>query len=85
MKKDKLKKAVSDVFDQSGNPLNPLVDRLVQYACHVITKEDEKSVDLPKLKQMIQVVKDLKDLSKAEDAAADIGKLEALIRGWIAS
>ncbi len=85
MKKDKMQKAVSETFGQNKNRFSPLIDCLFDCACTIITKEDVKNIDLSRLKQLIQIVKELRDLSHAEDAAADVGKLESLIRGWIGS
>ncbi len=85
MKKDKMQKAVSETFGQNQNRFSPLIDHLFDCACAVIKKEDADNMDIARLKQLIQIVKDLRDLSHAEDAAADVGKLEDLIRGWVGS
>ena len=85
MKKSKMQKAISDVFGQDRNRFSPLIDHLFDCASAVIKKEDADNMEVARLKQLIQIVKDLRDLSQTEDSEADVGKLEALIRGWVGS
>ena len=64
-----------------GEKINRLADKLCDKAGFAIDSLGDENVDPQKLRQLVQSVKDLKEIVKYDGTAEDVGRLEELIKG----
>lgn len=76
-----------DYGESSGSPsekcveISTLTEKLCQKANIAIDRLEGEALDAQKLRQLVQSVKDLKELKRAEEESSDTGQLEKLIQG----
>ena len=80
-KRQKIQKAFSDAFGKEGKNFTRMMQYLWILTEASLFKVREEDVDAQDVKQLISNVKELKALSQTDESAADIGKLETLMKG----
>lgn len=74
---------LGNICNRRSAQIGVLADKLCEKVHLAIDNLDQENVDTQRLRQLVQSVKDLKELVRADGASADVGQLEELVKALV--